>query len=65
MYHANVNVNLMVENVTQIKSRITINVGVSVKKIMFGILIDTLAKLIFLAFLLNTIALLIAVIIYC
>ena len=65
MYHGNVNVNLMVENVTQIKSRITINVGVSAKKIMFGILIDTLAKLIFLTFLLNTIALLIAVIIYC
>ena len=55
----------MVENVTQIKCRITINVGVSAKKIMFGILIDTLAKLIFLDFLLNTIALLIAVIIYC
>ena len=29
--HANVNVNLMVENVTQIKSEITINVGASVE----------------------------------
>ena len=37
-YHVNVNVILMVENVTRIKSGITINVGVSVKirkKIMF------------------------------
>ena len=31
MYHANVNVNLVVENVANIKSVITINVGVSVK----------------------------------
>ena len=31
MYHANVNVNLMGENVIQIKSVITINVGASVK----------------------------------
>ena len=31
MYHANVNVNLIVENVANIKSVITINVGVSVK----------------------------------
>ena len=35
-YHVNVNVILMVENVTRIKSGITINVGVSVKiRIMF------------------------------
>ena len=37
-YHVNVNVILMVENVTRMKSGITINVGVSVKirkKIMF------------------------------
>ena len=31
IYHANVNVSLTVENVTQIKSGITINVGVSTK----------------------------------
>ena len=31
MYHANVNVSFMVENVTRIKSGITISVGVSVK----------------------------------
>ena len=31
IYHANVNVSLMVENVIQIKSGITINVSVSVK----------------------------------
>ena len=44
MYHANVNVNLIGENVIQINSPITINVDVSVKiiiyvkKIIFGIL---------------------------
>ena len=32
MYHVKVNVNLMEENVFQIKNRITINVNVSVKK---------------------------------
>ena len=31
IYHANVNVNLMVENVIQITSRVTINVYVSLK----------------------------------
>ena len=31
IYHANVNVNLMVENLIQIKSGITINVDVNVK----------------------------------
>ena len=31
MHHANVNANLMIENVVQIKNGITINVGVSVK----------------------------------
>ena len=31
IYHANVNVNLMVENVIETKSGITINVGASVK----------------------------------
>ena len=30
-YHANVNLNLMVENIIQIKSRIMINVDVSIK----------------------------------
>ena len=34
IYHANVNVNLMVENLIQIKSGITINVNVSVKNII-------------------------------
>ena len=32
MYHANVNVRFMVENVIQIKSGITINLDTSVKK---------------------------------
>ena len=31
MYHANVNVNFTVENVTRIKSALTINVGMNVK----------------------------------
>ena len=31
VYHANENVNLMIENVIQVKSAITINVDVSVK----------------------------------
>ena len=53
-YHANVNVNLMQENVTQIKSGITINVDVSakireniicVKKIITGILVHVLEKM--------------------
>ena len=35
MYHANVNVNLMVENVIQIKSGITINVHASAKNIIY------------------------------
>ena len=35
MYHANISVNLMVENVIQIKSGITINVGASVKSIIY------------------------------
>ena len=43
MYHVNLNVNLMVENVIHIKSGIMISVGASairiiyVKKIIFGI----------------------------
>ena len=43
IYHANVNANLMEENVIQIKSEITVNVDASVKniiyvrKIIFGI----------------------------
>ena len=51
IYHANVNVNLMEENVIQIKSRITINVDVRVKniiyvrKIIFGILLQVAAKM--------------------
>ena len=43
MYHANVNVNLMEESITQIKSGTTMNVDVSlkiyVKSIVFGILL--------------------------
>ena len=48
MYHANVNVNLMVESVIQIKSRITTNAsGKNIryaKKIIFRILLHLLAK---------------------
>ena len=52
MYHANVNVDLMVENVIQIKSQITENVDVSVKhiiyaeKITFGILLHEVARMV-------------------
>ena len=35
MYHVNINVNLMAENVIQIKSGIIINVGASVKNIKY------------------------------
>ena len=35
IYHANVNVNLMEENVIQIKSGITINVDASVKNFIY------------------------------
>ena len=54
VYHANVNVNLMQENVTQIKSGITINVDVSakireniicVKNFLMGILVHVLEKM--------------------
>ena len=50
MYHAIVNVNLMVESVIQIKRGIMINVDTSVKniiyvkKIIFGILLHVVAK---------------------
>ena len=50
--HANINVNLMEENAIQIKSRIAINVGVSVKniiyvkKIVFGILLHLVVKMV-------------------
>ena len=50
MYHVNVNVDLMEKNVIQINGRITINVDVSVKKviyvkkIMFGILLQIIVK---------------------
>ena len=49
--HTNVNVNLMEQNVSQINSRITINVDVSVKnityvkKIIFGILLHVIVKM--------------------
>ena len=52
IYHANVNINLMLENVIQIKSGITINVNVSVKnityvkKIIFEILLHVVAKMV-------------------
>ena len=57
IYHANVNVNLTVKNATRIKSRITIDVGVSIKigknticviifgKIIFWILLHVVAKM--------------------
>ena len=53
IYHANVNASLTVANVTQIKIRIMINVGVSgkiqkskmcEKKIIFAILLHVVAK---------------------
>ena len=49
IYHANVNVNLMKENVIQIKSKIMMNIDVSakniiyVKKMIFGILLHVVA----------------------
>ena len=54
MYHTNVYVNSIVENVTLIKIGITINVGVNVKirqdlyakKIIFSILLHILVKMI-------------------
>ena len=52
MYHANVNVSLIVEIVVQIKSGIRINVNVSakniiyIKKIIFGILLHVVAKIV-------------------
>ena len=55
MYQANVNVNLMVKNVSQIKSETTINVGVGVKtwknimcakKMTFGILLHVFVKMV-------------------
>ena len=50
IYHANVNINLMVESVTEIKSGITINVDASVKthlickRIIFGLLPQEVIK---------------------
>ena len=51
MYHANLNVNLVVENVIQIKSGIMINADVTtknifVKRIIFGILLHVVAKVV-------------------
>ena len=52
IYHANVNVSLIVEIVVQIKSGIRINVNVSakniiyIKKIIFGILLHVVAKIV-------------------
>ena len=52
MYHANLNVNLIIENVIQIKSEIMINVDSStkniiyVKKITFEILLHVPAKMV-------------------
>ena len=51
IYNANVNINLMEENVIQIKSGITINVELNVKsriyekKIMFGIVLHIVVKM--------------------
>ena len=51
IYHVNVNVNLMEQNLIQINGVITINVYVSlrsiiyVKKIMFGILLHVIVKM--------------------
>ena len=51
IYHVNVNVNLMEQNVIQINGGITINVDASVKniiyvkKIMFGILPHVIVKM--------------------
>ena len=50
IYHANVNVNLMEENLIQVNGGTTINVGVSVrnvmyvKKIILGILLRVVVK---------------------
>ena len=55
MYHGNVNVKLMIRTVIQIKSGITINADVTAKiqknivhveKIIFGILVHVLAKMV-------------------
>ena len=52
LYHVNVTVNLMVENVIQIKSGIMINVNESekniicVEKFMFGILLHVVARMV-------------------
>ena len=51
MYHANLNVNLMEENLIQINGGIMINVAVKVKsivyvkKVMFGILLHVIVKI--------------------
>ena len=51
IYHANVNVDLLEENVIQINSGITINVDLSVKNIIyvknivFGILLHVIVKM--------------------
>ena len=50
IFHANLNVNLMEQNVIQIDCGITINIDMSVKtfmyvkKIMFGILLHVIVK---------------------
>ena len=51
IYHVNINVNLMEQNVIQINGEIMINVDVSVrniiyvKKIMYGILLHVIVKM--------------------
>ena len=45
IYHGNVNVNFTVRNVTLIKSGISINVGVSAKRIIFRILLFIVKKI--------------------
>ena len=50
IYHVNVNVNLMVKNVTRIKTGITVNIGARLKiqkniVYIFGILLHAVAKM--------------------
>ena len=47
IYHANVNVNLMEQNVIQINGGITQNVNVNVKKVQFFVFISLTSLLIF------------------
>ena len=52
IYHANVNLSLMEENIIQIRGKITVNVSANVKniiymkKIIFGIMLHAVAKMV-------------------